>query len=879
MATYKGIGYEPSSAKYRTGTASDDIEFDSLITATDGVAVTGALTSTTLSVTGDASIGGDLDVAGDIISRGAVNLVVEDNFIDLNFGNTTTTSESGGLTISMNRTTGFTSGTVTTFVAGVAATSNPTFTNTDATGSSLLAAADIVMITGATQQGNNGLYQVLSVSAASFPQVVTITGIGTTGVDGSLPFCQTQFEAESGATAVSSKIDLAVWAVADGTNNFLDASGANYAKGTFVTAYATSAVLSDFDGNGDYTTASSTLQSAYDGGPTIVTSGSTDIALTLASGDLTASGAGAVLLTPTSASSFTSGAALTLTGAAASAWSTSAGNLTIDSSAATLVLDGHTGVDIDATDSGKVSIDGAGGIDIGVAADVAIDIDSSTLDIDASGAITIDGTSTLSLDAADTVNLTMAANVAAAKTLTIQGSNADGTAGSVGNIAILTDGTVQLDSSGGAAGLIAIGSNGVSTDIVIGDDTGTRTIQIGRSAGAGSTVQISSQSGTLLLDATGQTINADGALDQDGTSWNLNATAGSSSVNIAANDASTYTLGIQGANAGDGHVVVDIDSDNAVQINAAAASNFTTSGGGLTLAGAAGVTVTSTGGTLSLNGTGQVVDLNATNLDIDDAGATTIDSVGVSIDSSAASNFTTSAGALTLTSAVAANWSTSAGRLTLEGAGGATVTSTGGELILNGTGQTVTMNSAALDVNATGAITVDGDLTMDLVSAGNATMLSTGGNIEITADDATKNVAVESNFPNIIRRMNADGTGVTVGDCLYAQNSGGNLVVSSTDADAAGTSQFIGVAGNTAAGGASCKVIFAGVVRNVTGDASYVAGTNLGKPVYLSTVVGKVSLTPPSGAGDVIFQVGICVGGAVAAWEVLLQPRFVMEIG
>ena len=36
------------------------------------------------------------------------------------------------------------------------------------------------------------------------------------------------------------------------------------------------------------------------------------------------------------------------------------------------------------------------GINIGKAADVAIDIDSSTLYIDASGAITIDGTSTLS---------------------------------------------------------------------------------------------------------------------------------------------------------------------------------------------------------------------------------------------------------------------------------------------------------------------------------------------------------------------------------------------------------------------------------------------------------------------------------------------------
>lgn len=83
----------------------------------------------------------------------------------------------------------------------------------------------------------------------------------------------------------------------------------------------------------------------------------------------------------------------------------SAGNLTVDSEAGNLVLDGHTGVDIDASNSGTVSIDGAGGINIGTATDVAIDIDSSTLDIDASGAITIDGTSTFSIDAAGNTNI------------------------------------------------------------------------------------------------------------------------------------------------------------------------------------------------------------------------------------------------------------------------------------------------------------------------------------------------------------------------------------------------------------------------------------------------------------------------------------------
>ena len=66
------------------------------------------------------------------------------------------------------------------------------------------------------------------------------------------------------------------------------------------------------------------------------------------------------------------------------------------------MLDGHTGVDIDASNSGKVSIDGAGGIDIGVASDVAIDVNSSTFDLDASGNVDIDtSTGTISVGTAN----------------------------------------------------------------------------------------------------------------------------------------------------------------------------------------------------------------------------------------------------------------------------------------------------------------------------------------------------------------------------------------------------------------------------------------------------------------------------------------------
>ncbi len=309
-------------------------------------------TLSSLSVTGDASVGGDLTVAGDIVSRGAVDVIISDQFLDLAFGNTTTTPATGGLTVSMNRTAGFTASTVTTFVAGNAGVSNPTFTNTDATGSTVLAANDVVAITGSDEASNDGLYLVTAVNQNSFPQTVTVAGVGTAAVDAALPFCQSQFTADTGDTATAYKVDLAVLTFADGTTAFTDAAGNAYAKGTFLTAYATAAVKSDFDGDGDYQVATSTLQSAYNGGNAIVTASSNAITFTLTSGGFTVNGAGAVdignagtdvggFAVGTSTFDINATGALTLDGVGASNVTVTGGALTV--SGAGLNLAGRSG--------------------------------------------------------------------------------------------------------------------------------------------------------------------------------------------------------------------------------------------------------------------------------------------------------------------------------------------------------------------------------------------------------------------------------------------------------------------------------------------------------------------------------------------------------
>lgn len=490
MATYKGVGVDGVTGRLRTGTNSDDISFASQVTATDGISVTGDATvtgdvqSATLTITGNASVAGDLTVSGDIVSRGSQNLVVQDNFIDLNAGNTSTTALSSGFTFSLNRNSSFTASTVTTFVAGVASTSNPTFTNTDAGSSSLLAAGDIVFITGANLADNDGLFVVEAVNQASFPQTVTIKGIGTSAVSGSTPFAQNQFTADTGDSATAFKVDLKVLAVADGTANFNDSGGSAIAKGSLIEAYAAAATESDFTANGDYTEIGSgavSLQTAYDNGQTITVSAS-NLAIddtTNGTNDFTIGG-GTYFATfsvdsaDLSLTGRTTSGALTL-----SSEGTAGGDLAIlhAGSGSSSIVFGYgvnTQMSIDAsninlTDDVVMNKASGGGQQItkdgsALAGDdliltvtgnqnSSLALISEGTGTDAlkfntttnGGGIEIDSVGVLSMSSDDTTSLTMDANNAGNKTLTIQANNAG--AGE-GNIVVDADNNINLQIAG-----------------------------------------------------------------------------------------------------------------------------------------------------------------------------------------------------------------------------------------------------------------------------------------------------------------------------------------------------------------------------------------------------------------------------------------------
>jgi len=200
MATYKGIGYDLNGAKFRTGTSADEIEFDSQISAADGLAVTGdasvsgEVSGASLDITGNANVGGNLNVVGDIVSGGSQNVVIKDPAIDLGVG--ATQAQSTGFSFIANQ--GTNSNTITSITASTrvvvcsAATSIPV--------------NSIVQISGSSNSANDGLYVVTAVSS---PNIT----LGNTSYTGTAPFIQTAFDGDSTGGTIS-QVDLKALLVA-----------------------------------------------------------------------------------------------------------------------------------------------------------------------------------------------------------------------------------------------------------------------------------------------------------------------------------------------------------------------------------------------------------------------------------------------------------------------------------------------------------------------------------------------------------------------------------------------------------------------------------------------------------------------------------------
>ena len=222
-----------------------------------------------------------------------------------------------------------------------------------------------------------------------------------------------------------------------------------------------------------------------------------------------------------------------------------------------------TTIDIDA--EGALTLDG-GSITIGGDSDVAIDIDSSTLDIDASDAITIDGTSGISIDvdAASNINtsagnLTLEAEANDAGVI-IKGDHESGTAihldgnAAAGSIVDIDAGALDIDAS---AAITIDGGSTFSLDAAgnTNIDTSTGTISIG-TANSGIAVNIGHTTSEVTINDN-LTVTGDatitGDLDVNGTLTTIDTT----NLRIA----DQFVLVASGSTTGDGGIIANTTAD------------------------------------------------------------------------------------------------------------------------------------------------------------------------------------------------------------------------------------------------------------------------------------------------------------------------------
>ena len=151
------------------------------------------------------TIDGDLSVTGTTTTINSQTLNVEDNFICLNKNYDNDTPLRCGQVYNIDPEPGSGQTTVAAggFTAGVAAVSNPTVI-TAAGG--VFADTQFIIITGATEDANNGIFEVLSHVGTT----LTIRGVGTTGNTAGIDFMQDQFttDASTGATITRTTVSV-----------------------------------------------------------------------------------------------------------------------------------------------------------------------------------------------------------------------------------------------------------------------------------------------------------------------------------------------------------------------------------------------------------------------------------------------------------------------------------------------------------------------------------------------------------------------------------------------------------------------------------------------------------------------------------------------
>ena len=314
--------------------------------------------------------------------------------------------------------------------------------------------------------------------------------------------------------------------------------------------------------------------------------------------------------------------------------------------------------------------------------------------------------------------------------------------------------------------------------------------------------------GALTLDGGSITIGGDSdvAVDVDASTLTIDAASTAALRAAGALTISGSALDIDAAGG-----AANIDATGAISLDAGAASNFTVSSGDLSLiadADNAKVTIRSdvTGSAVAIHldgnaGAGAIVDIDGGDVDIDATDAVTIDGTSISLDSAESSNFgiaanASSAQTLTLS---ATNSGSGKGNITATADGTLSLQGESGINIGTTSDAAVDFDSAAFDLDASGALSIDTTSTAALRSAGALTVSGSAvtinartgvldidavGAITIDSDDTSNGVKIATDLSGVPVTIGHGTSEVTISDNLTVTGdltvNGTNTVVNST---------------------------------------------------------------------------------------------------
>jgi hypothetical protein len=890
MATYKGIGFD--GTKTRTGTNADSVQFLPQVDAQNGISATKGVSSDTLSTTGDANIGGNLTVTGDIVSKGEVQLVVQDPMIDLGLGNTSTTAQAGGYSLSMNRNAGFTSETITACTAGDAVV--PSAPQLTASAVSSFAIGDILCLTGSSDSGNDGLYCVAGVSGTT----ITLEGIGGSALSGATPFCQNQVATTTGDNAQAFKLDLYVQAVSDGSANFNDSTGTPFGKGVLVENFVANATKGAFTANGSYQAVGSsasvlTMQDTYDNGSSIITASSQDIAFDLSSGNFTLDN-GNIELGKTNATNFAMDGGQFTVGA------------TTPASFAGLKAQGTLFEGTASSTQGVVNLivsDVSSSLTISMATDVMLEAKENGIDLFSNmankGAGTIERTAT---GAGDDLRIQLKGNTASSLALESQASSSSaisidtklGGAGFGGGIYIASDAGIEINADelidiNGAGALQIDVANGYSIDATGASNVSVTNAQLQlQTLGATPADLLVDSTKDIALDATGVVKLAVGGAEK----LSAGSTSVIASTKFQADSVGGFQFGVAGHNVSsildEDNMASDSDTALATQQSIKAYVDAQVTAQDLDFSDGTNTSAVDLDSqTLSILGTASEIEtlVAGQSVTIGLPNAVSIaTSLNVGGSAFAVTGFidddtfgTASATTLPSSESVKAyvdaqitaqdldfGGDTGTGAVDLDSQ---SLTIAGGTNInTNASGQTL---SVALDdaVDLVTSLTIQSSTVVtsikdeDNMASDSDTALATQQSIKAYVD--TSITSATDPLQPYTELTKATLATISVGD-VVAMDASGQAIQADASADA--TAHVIGL----------CTFVMGTTIYvQQIGNNKNVSGLTAGTKYYLSTTSGALTNTAPSASGEIVYQIGY----ARSATELVLAPQYIMEIG